>query len=82
MEWGLHCWNFSEPPDIAEIATTLAATAELAEQEGFAEFSVVDHFFQMEHVAPADPPIRYGWTERSAGRASQEKLATEIQALS
>jgi hypothetical protein len=57
MDLGLHYWNFSIPSDPAGIAATLTSAAEIAEQEGLAEFSVVDHFFQMEHVALADQPI-------------------------
>jgi alkanesulfonate monooxygenase SsuD/methylene tetrahydromethanopterin reductase-like flavin-dependent oxidoreductase (luciferase family) len=57
MDLGLHYWNVSIPSDPAEVAATLTSTAEIAEQEGLAEFSVVDHFSQMEHVAPADQPM-------------------------
>jgi hypothetical protein len=39
MDLGLHYWNFSIPSDPTEIAATLTSAAEIAEQEGLAEFS-------------------------------------------
>ena len=51
MKLGLHYWNYSTPADPAAIAPTLAETARIAEQAGFASFTVMDHFFQMEAMA-------------------------------
>ena len=46
MDLGLHYWNFSAPGNPQRIADTLAAAAHTAEEAGFAEFSVMDHYFQ------------------------------------
>lgn len=62
MKLGLHYWNYSTPPDPAAIAPTLAETARLAEQGGIASFTVMDHFFQMEHRGNADEPMLEGYT--------------------
>jgi F420-dependent oxidoreductase-like protein len=80
MELGLHYWNFSNPSDPAEIAATLTSAAEIAEQEGLAEFSVVDHFFQMEHVAPAEEPMleAYATLAYVAARTKRIRLAALV----
>jgi hypothetical protein len=52
MDLGLHYWNFSAPADPQRIADTLAAAAKTAEGAGFAEFSVMDHYFQIEQRDP------------------------------
>jgi len=57
MKLGLHYWNFSRPADPAAIAPTLTRTAQLAEEAGFSSMTVMDHFFQMDHVARADEPM-------------------------
>ncbi|WP_036375693.1 LLM class F420-dependent oxidoreductase [Micromonospora sp. ATCC 39149] len=62
MELGLHYWTFSTPADPAAIAPTLAETATLAEQAGFASFTVMDHYFQMEAQAPAEEPMLEAYT--------------------
>jgi alkanesulfonate monooxygenase SsuD/methylene tetrahydromethanopterin reductase-like flavin-dependent oxidoreductase (luciferase family) len=54
MGLGLHYWNFTAPGDPQRIADTLAAAAKTAEQAGFAEFSVMDHYFQIEQRAGAE----------------------------
>lgn len=76
MRIGLHYWNFSRPSDPAAIAPTLAETAHLAEQAGFSAFTVMDHFFQMERVAPADEPMLEGYTTLGylAGRTERMTL--------
>lgn len=59
---GLHYWSFANPADPAAIAATLAQTARVAEQGGVSAFTVMDHFFQMEHTAPATDPMLEGYT--------------------
>ena len=51
MKLGLHYWNYTTPADPALIAPTLAETAVIAEEAGFASFTVMDHFFQMDGMA-------------------------------
>ena len=62
MRLGLHYWTFSTPPEPAEIGSTLAETAQIAEQAGFSAFTVMDHFFQMGAAAPAEEPMLEGYT--------------------
>ena len=53
MKLGLHYWNYSTPADPTLIAPTLVETARIAEEAGVASFTVMDHFFQMDRVAPS-----------------------------
>ena len=62
MDLGLHYWNYSTPAEPARIAGTLAETARVAEQTGFSSFTVMDHFFQMEHAGSAAEPMLEGYT--------------------
>src|SRR4051794_38328523 len=62
MKVGLHYWTYSKPDDPAHIAPTLAETAKLAEEAGFSAFTVMDHFFQMEHRGVADEPMLEAYT--------------------
>ncbi|MGY2063779.1 LLM class flavin-dependent oxidoreductase, partial [Nocardia gipuzkoensis] len=62
MDLSLHYWNYSTPADPTRIAATLARTAHVAEQAGFAGFTVMDHFFQMEHRGTADEPMLEAYT--------------------
>ena len=62
MDMGLHYWNFSTPGDPQRIADTLAAAAKSAEEAGFAEFSVTDHYFQIEQRGEAEEPMLGAYT--------------------
>ena len=62
MGLGLHYGNFSAPGDPQRIADTLAAAAKTAEEAGFAEFSVMDHYFQIEQRAEAEEPMLGAYT--------------------
>ncbi|MFI7219587.1 LLM class F420-dependent oxidoreductase [Micromonospora maritima] len=62
MKLGLHYWTYSTPAHPAAIAPTLAETATLAEQAGVASFTVMDHYFQMEAMAPASEPMLEAYT--------------------
>jgi F420-dependent oxidoreductase-like protein len=80
MRLGLHYWNFSTPPDPAEIAPTLAETARVAEQAGFSTFSVMDHYFQMEHAGSAGEPMLEAYTTLGyvAGRTERIDLGVLV----
>ena len=54
MDLGLHYWTFSAPGGPQRIPETLAAAAKTAKEAGFAELSVMDHYFQIEQREP-DP---------------------------
>jgi alkanesulfonate monooxygenase SsuD/methylene tetrahydromethanopterin reductase-like flavin-dependent oxidoreductase (luciferase family) len=63
MDLGLHYWNFSAPGNPERIADTLAAAAQTAEEAGFAKFSVMDHYFQIEQRARAEEPMLEAYTK-------------------
>ena len=75
MKLGMHYWNFSTPSEPSAIAPTLAQTARIAEQAGFASFTVMDHFFQMEGAAPADDPMLEGYTTLGYLAAVTERMS-------
>jgi F420-dependent oxidoreductase-like protein len=62
MRLGLHYWTYSTPPDPAQIAPTLAETARIAEQAGVSTFTVMDHYFQMEHAGSVAAPMLEAYT--------------------
>jgi F420-dependent oxidoreductase-like protein len=62
MRLGLHYWTYSTPPEPTSIAPTLAETARVAEQAGFATFTVMDHWFQMEQAGSAAEPMLEAYT--------------------
>ena len=62
MDMGLHYWNFSTPGDPQRIADTLAAAAKTAREAGYAEFSMMDHYFQIERRAEAEEPMLGAYT--------------------
>jgi F420-dependent oxidoreductase-like protein len=71
---GLHYWNYSTPSDPTQIAPTLAETARVAEQAGVSSFTVMDHYFQMEHAGSAEEPMLEGYTTLGYVAAKTERL--------
>jgi F420-dependent oxidoreductase-like protein len=78
MRLGLHYWNYSTPPDPTKIAPTLAETAQLAEQAGFSTFTVMDHYFQMEHAGSAAEPMLEGYTTLGYVAAKTERMTLGV----
>ncbi|MFJ9366715.1 LLM class F420-dependent oxidoreductase [Nocardia sp. NPDC101769] len=74
MELGLHYWNYSHPAATDRIASTLAHTARIAEQAGFAQFTVMDHYFQMELRGTAEEPMLEGYTTLGYLAALTERM--------
>src|SRR5579862_1389956 len=62
MEIGVHVVSFSWPGGPASIAPTLAGIASAAEEAGVSHLSFMDHWFQMEAMAPATEPMLEGYT--------------------
>ena len=62
MQTGLHFWNYSVPGAPAALPTVIAETARVAEAGGFDQFTVMDHWFQMEAMAPASEPMLEAYT--------------------
>jgi F420-dependent oxidoreductase-like protein len=78
MDLSLHYWNFSAPSDPAGIADTVGAAAKLAEQVGFAEFTVMDHYFQMEQGGTADEPMLEAYTTLGYVAALTERMRLAV----
>ena len=78
MDLGLHYWNFSAPGDPQRIADTLAAAAKTAEEAGFAEFSVMDHYFQIEQRARAEEPMLEAYTTLGYVAALTERMRLAV----
>ncbi|GAB2737938.1 LLM class F420-dependent oxidoreductase [Kitasatospora kifunensis] len=79
MKLGLHYWKYSTPEDPALIAPTLARTARIAEQAGFARFTVMDHYFQMEtpHSVATEPMLE-GYTTLGYVAAVTERMQLNL----
>lgn len=62
MKLGLQVPSFTWPGGPAKIGTDLAAIARTADQAGFEYLSVMDHFFQIPNIGPADHAMLEGYT--------------------
>jgi F420-dependent oxidoreductase-like protein len=78
MRLGLHYWTYSTPSDPTEIAATLAETARVAEQAGVSTFTVMDHYFQMEHAGSAAEPMLEGYTTLGYVAARTERMTLGV----
>jgi F420-dependent oxidoreductase-like protein len=78
VDLGLHYWNYSTPADPARIAGTLAETARVAEQAGMSSFTVMDHFFQMEHAGSAAEPMLESYTTLGYVAAVTERMTLGV----
>jgi F420-dependent oxidoreductase-like protein len=62
MDVGIHFVNFTLPGAPESLAGVLAETAQVAEEGGVSTFTLMDHWFQMEMMAPAEDPMLEGYT--------------------
>jgi F420-dependent oxidoreductase-like protein len=62
MRIGLHMVTWDFPGGPTAIGPTLAAIGDAAETAGLSDISVMDHWFQMEALAPATEPMMEGYT--------------------
>jgi F420-dependent oxidoreductase-like protein len=74
MKIGLHVVSFSWPGVPESIAPTLGGIASAAEEAGIDELSFMDHWFQMEAMAPATEPMLEGYTSLGFMAARTETL--------
>jgi F420-dependent oxidoreductase-like protein len=75
---GIHNVRFDFPGAPQSIAPTLAATARAAEDAGVAGFSLMDHWFQMDHMAPATDPMLEGYTSLGFLAGQTEKMTLSL----
>jgi F420-dependent oxidoreductase-like protein len=80
MRIGLQVPSFSWPGQPATIASTLAEIARTADDAGFASLWVMDHFFQIHMVGPADEPMLEAYSALSylAGVTKRVKLGALV----
>jgi F420-dependent oxidoreductase-like protein len=79
MRYALHLPNFTYPaPHV--LATTLRDIVQTAEQGGFHSLSVMDHFFQIEHVGPPEMEMLEAYTTLGyiAAHTSRIKLGALV----
>jgi F420-dependent oxidoreductase-like protein len=62
MKTGLHIVTWDFPGGPGSIGPTLAGVGAAAEEAGLTDISVMDHWFQMEALAPATEPMMEGYT--------------------
>jgi F420-dependent oxidoreductase-like protein len=62
MKVGLQIPSFSWPGGTEAIGPTLGRVARQADDVGFDSIWVMDHFFQIRGVGPAEEPMLEGWT--------------------
>lgn len=76
MKLGVHFVQFTWPGGAEAIGPVLASAAQLADEAGVAHLSLMDHYFQMEAMFPADEPMLEGYAGLSfvAARTSKARL--------
>jgi F420-dependent oxidoreductase-like protein len=76
MNLDLHVWRFDWAGSPAQMGAGVGALAERAEGLGVRTLSFMDHYFQMERMAPAEDPMLEGYTALGfvAGRTERLRL--------
>jgi len=76
MRLGVHYANFTHPDWEHRLAERLTETARVADQGGVAQFTVMDHWFQMEVLGGPPEPMLEGYTSLGflAGQTSRLEL--------
>ncbi len=62
MKFGLQIPSFTYPGGTPDLAATFERIVRTADQVGFDSIWVMDHFFQIRGVGPAEDPMLEGWT--------------------
>jgi F420-dependent oxidoreductase-like protein len=80
MRMGLQVPNFTWPTGPERLGETFGAIAERAEAAGLYSLWVMDHFFQIQNVGPADTDMLEGYAALAfaAGRTRRVKLGTMV----
>ncbi len=80
MRVGLQVPNFTWSSDQSLLGDTFGLIAERAERAGFYSLWVMDHFFQIRMVGPAEHEMLEGWSALAfaAGRTNRIKLGTMV----
>jgi F420-dependent oxidoreductase-like protein len=80
MRLGLQVPNFTWPNGQSNLGDTFGLIAERAERAGLYSLWVMDHFFQIRNVGPAENEMLEGWSALAfaAGRTHRIKLGTMV----
>lgn len=80
MRLGLQVPNFTWPNGQENLGDTFGLVAERAERAGLYSLWVMDHFFQIRAVGPAENEMLEGWSALAfaAGRTNRIKLGTMV----
>jgi F420-dependent oxidoreductase-like protein len=83
MRIGLQIPSFTWPGGPAEIGPRLAEIAKTADDAGFYSLWVMDHFFQIQYIGPADEPMLEGYAALNymAGLTRRAKLGTLVTSV-
>ena len=83
MRLGLQVPNFTWSQDQSLLGDTFGLIAERAERAGLYSLWVMDHFFQIGFVGPAENEMLEGWTALAfaAGRTNRLKLGTMVTGI-
>ncbi|HEV8193841.1 MAG TPA: LLM class F420-dependent oxidoreductase [Ktedonobacterales bacterium] len=83
MRVGLQVPNLTWPNRPEELGDTFSLIAERAERAGFSSFWMMDHFFQIRGVGPAEHEMLEGWSALAfaAGRTNRIKLGTMVTGI-
>jgi len=76
MLLGVHCANLTWPGGPEALGTTLAGVARAADEGGVTTLTMMDHYFQMEHLGGPSEPMLEGYTSLGflAGQTSRLEL--------
>jgi F420-dependent oxidoreductase-like protein len=74
MQLDLHVPRFTWPGGNGAIGPTLTSLAQTAEEIGVRTLSVMDHWFQMDMMWPAEEPMLEGYSTLSFAAAKTERL--------
>jgi len=74
MQLDIHVPRFTWPGGPEAIGPTFASLAQTAEAVGVRTLSVMDHWFQMDMMWPAEEPMLEGYTALSFAAAKTERL--------
>lgn len=80
MRVGLQVPSFTWPGGQSQLGDTFGLIAERAERAGLYSLWVMDHFFQIRNVGPAENEMLEGWSALAfaAGRTNRIKLGTVV----
>ncbi|HLV98804.1 MAG TPA: LLM class F420-dependent oxidoreductase [Ktedonobacterales bacterium] len=83
MRLGLQVPNFTFPNGQSHLGDTFGVIAERAERAGLYSLWVMDHFFQIRGVGPAENEMLEGWSALAfaAGRTNRIKLGTMVTGI-